>query len=659
MQEFLTKCPHCTTVFKLNQSHLEAAQGIVRCGSCLEVFNANENLVAQHDSQQLSKAANGETITHEKPSSIMKDPLADSDVHWTQALSNDIDKIYQYLATELDLDNDPELAQNLKSDQWGRDLLAELDEELGAPEALTTPPPTPANSSSGQLANQPAETLSPAQPMQPIESDNKITAQSNESSIASPQSEPPPTQSEGQAQELASDTSTAQLDAEKPLPSFDDELSDVMLSLPDAQPGSAKYAKAQPSASQTEDEPSTNTFDIESAQPVADNNNLQAMDDWSAALLDDLKQTVDEAEAASPIPTPDTAAGPAAPSDTATPTAPPMDVAAQANEEPITPSFVDPVGIDSDKEDTAGGPAALNETWSNNLLAELENQSKNIAENIKQALQDQEQNSLIPEKEVSLDDLALIPLREHSDDEAAATPESARAQPNPARSKGKKAKTSPQQSELSLTDGADSFQASAPSDQANATSHNAVNLSLNSLSSEFESEMVNPGKRSRKFSWSALAACFIFGVVLAGQVAFFERDQLSKDERLRPYYTKACELIGCELPPQENFAAIRSTEFVVRVHPTESNALVVDANIKNQASFEQPFPAIELSFTDMNGKIVARRRFTPDEYRGANTKQLKLMPSQRTIRLTLAIIDPGDAAKNYELKLFKHTSNPA
>ncbi len=41
----LTQCPHCKATFKVQDQHLNAAGGKVRCGSCLEVFNALENLI--------------------------------------------------------------------------------------------------------------------------------------------------------------------------------------------------------------------------------------------------------------------------------------------------------------------------------------------------------------------------------------------------------------------------------------------------------------------------------------------------------------------------------------------------------------------------------------------------------------------------------------
>lgn len=44
MTSFITQCPHCRTSFRLSRNQLSAARGVVRCGACLEVFNASQRL---------------------------------------------------------------------------------------------------------------------------------------------------------------------------------------------------------------------------------------------------------------------------------------------------------------------------------------------------------------------------------------------------------------------------------------------------------------------------------------------------------------------------------------------------------------------------------------------------------------------------------------
>src|SRR5687768_5007867 len=44
MADMITRCPKCGTAFRISDALLKSAKGVVRCGSCLSVFNAKENL---------------------------------------------------------------------------------------------------------------------------------------------------------------------------------------------------------------------------------------------------------------------------------------------------------------------------------------------------------------------------------------------------------------------------------------------------------------------------------------------------------------------------------------------------------------------------------------------------------------------------------------
>ncbi|WPP44310.1 DUF3426 domain-containing protein [Pseudomonas sp. AN-1] len=43
-ESFVTQCPHCQTRFRVSRAQLGMARGAVRCGACLQVFNAAEQL---------------------------------------------------------------------------------------------------------------------------------------------------------------------------------------------------------------------------------------------------------------------------------------------------------------------------------------------------------------------------------------------------------------------------------------------------------------------------------------------------------------------------------------------------------------------------------------------------------------------------------------
>lgn len=52
MSELLTRCPHCTTVFRLSLAQLKAARGRVRCGACLNLFHALDDLLERQPEQR-------------------------------------------------------------------------------------------------------------------------------------------------------------------------------------------------------------------------------------------------------------------------------------------------------------------------------------------------------------------------------------------------------------------------------------------------------------------------------------------------------------------------------------------------------------------------------------------------------------------------------
>jgi predicted Zn finger-like uncharacterized protein len=45
-EEKYTRCPNCTTVFRVTPSQLSMRAGRVRCGHCQTVFDGNDNLVS-------------------------------------------------------------------------------------------------------------------------------------------------------------------------------------------------------------------------------------------------------------------------------------------------------------------------------------------------------------------------------------------------------------------------------------------------------------------------------------------------------------------------------------------------------------------------------------------------------------------------------------
>jgi len=107
---------------------------------------------------------------------------------------------------------------------------------------------------------------------------------------------------------------------------------------------------------------------------------------------------------------------------------------------------------------------------------------------------------------------------------------------------------------------------------------------------------------------------------------------------------------GCELSPLTAIDRIQIRKLVVRTAPEDRNSLIVDAVILNEAEFEQPFPAIGLTFSNLNGDVVAQSLFTPAEYLAGEALNLSAMPPETPIRIVITIRDPGRDAVTYNIK---------
>ena len=102
--------------------------------------------------------------------------------------------------------------------------------------------------------------------------------------------------------------------------------------------------------------------------------------------------------------------------------------------------------------------------------------------------------------------------------------------------------------------------------------------------------------------------------LLAAQVAYFYAPQLARDARLKPWLALYCERAGCDLKPPRATSSIELVQTSVAPHPRYENALRLSAVLVNRAEQAQPYPVMEVSLTDSEGQVLARRGFTPAQY---------------------------------------------
>ena len=170
---------------------------------------------------------------------------------------------------------------------------------------------------------------------------------------------------------------------------------------------------------------------------------------------------------------------------------------------------------------------------------------------------------------------------------------------------------------------------------------------------ELEDEPLQLDWEARRRPWGRWLGWGLLNLLallaLAGQYVFYNLDELARQDQYRPWLERLCPAVGCELPSRVDIEQIRSSNLVVRSHPDFTGALVVDAIIYNRAPFAQPFPLLEIRFTDITGQVLASRTFKPGEYLSGELAGQRQMPSQIPIHIALDILDPGTRAVSYSL----------
>ncbi|MEM7362936.1 MAG: DUF3426 domain-containing protein, partial [Pseudomonadota bacterium] len=148
--------------------------------------------------------------------------------------------------------------------------------------------------------------------------------------------------------------------------------------------------------------------------------------------------------------------------------------------------------------------------------------------------------------------------------------------------------------------------------------------------------------------WAAVVVLILF---LPGQWLWSDRDAIAQDTVFRPVYVTLCGVVGCEVPAYNNPEQLTAGDLVVRQVPEKPGILHVDAIIRNDAGFHQPFPDLYIRFSSVRGDAVAARRFAPSEYLAGEMSGVRMIPPQTEVRISLSVVDPGDQALGYSLEL--------
>lgn len=146
-----------------------------------------------------------------------------------------------------------------------------------------------------------------------------------------------------------------------------------------------------------------------------------------------------------------------------------------------------------------------------------------------------------------------------------------------------------------------------------------------------------PDRPTPRWFWAIAAGL----ALLAGlQIVLADRAQLASDARWRPLIVSACDALHCSVPPWREPGAFAMLGRDVRQHPYMPGALRVDATFRNNARWPQPWPELVLTLSDVDGRALGMRTFSPQEYLGKKVTQKEIAPGQ-SVAIRMEVMEPA------------------
>lgn len=120
-----------------------------------------------------------------------------------------------------------------------------------------------------------------------------------------------------------------------------------------------------------------------------------------------------------------------------------------------------------------------------------------------------------------------------------------------------------------------------------------------------------------------------------------------------PLVGQLSERLGVTLPIRRDLKNLQLLSARTEAHPSRSSTILLRVSLINHSDISQPYPWLELSLTDENGRIVARRSLSPDKY--LHNNQVDNHIGARELRpITIEFLSFPKQANGYELKILNN-----
>jgi hypothetical protein len=156
------------------------------------------------------------------------------------------------------------------------------------------------------------------------------------------------------------------------------------------------------------------------------------------------------------------------------------------------------------------------------------------------------------------------------------------------------------------------------------------------------------GRQARSQGLWLLAAL----VLAAGffmQTRYWLFDELAAIPSARAPLVSFCRLAGCSVPAPLMGPALRVLQTRVDLNPQLPGAVIVKVRLANRTTTARPYPAIQLTLTDREGKTIGKRTYTTEDYAtAADTSEL---PAGSIAVVSLHLAGPDENAVGFEASI--------
>lgn len=153
--------------------------------------------------------------------------------------------------------------------------------------------------------------------------------------------------------------------------------------------------------------------------------------------------------------------------------------------------------------------------------------------------------------------------------------------------------------------------------------------------------------------WPFTLVALLLFLTLSGQLLFHFRSEIAvAAPSLRSAVEAFSGIFGADIPLPHYVELVSIEASDLQADPARSNLLVLQATLRNRATYGQAYPLLELSLTDTQDNAIARRVFQPVEYLSPQNLPDQAFPANADIAVRLWIEAKEISAAGYRLYVF-------